>query len=243
MASDVKVAEATLIGPAERKRLLRSSFLFSDLPDEMLDRLTSLSTTRRLDRGELLFSRGDDGDALYAVIAGLIRIWISSEGGKELILGLMEPGDAFGEIALLDGLPRTASATASEDSVLLQIRRDQFLDFLTRDSGLARHVIELLCERLRGNTTMLAEFAFSDLRARLARRLEALAVGHGRRTAAGTEVGLKLSQSDLANMLGVSREAINKQLAAWSQEGIIALRQGRIVILDATRLGQFRDNA
>ncbi len=98
MASENKIAEAALIGPAERKRLLRSSFLFSDLPDEMLDRLTSLSTTRRLDRGELLFSRGDDGDALYAVIAGLIRIWISSEGGKELILGLMEPGDAFGEI-------------------------------------------------------------------------------------------------------------------------------------------------
>ncbi len=229
---------APLIGQQERRRLLRGSFLFSELPDDMLDRLTNLSTTRQLTRGEMLFSRGDDGDALYAVVSGLVRIWISSGNGKELILGLMEPGDLFGEIALLDGLPRTASATAAEDSVLVQIRRSEFLDQLTRDARLAQHVIELLCERLRGNTTMLAEFAFSDLRSRLARRLEALAIGHGRRTATGTEVGLRLSQSELANMLGVSREAINKQLAVWSQEGIVELRRGRIVILDPARLSR-----
>lgn len=236
MASDVKTAEATLIGPGERKRLLRSSFLFSHLPDEMLDRLTSLSTTRRLDRGELLFSRGDEGDALYGVIAGLIRIWISSEGGKELILGLMEPGDIFGEIALLDGLSRTADAYAAEDSLLLVIERAQFVLLLEREGRLARHVIELLCERLRANTERLGEHAFMNLGARLARKLCALSVAHGRHEQQEITIDMRLSQTELAQMLGVTREAVNKQLKTWSREGVLRFDRGRITIANSKRL-------
>src|SRR5690606_37755363 len=128
--------------------------------------VVQLSRTRRLAKGTMLFQQGDEGDALYGVVEGLIRICITGESGKELTLGLMEPGVIFGEIALLDGLPRTADACAAEDSVLLVIDRAQFISLLGREPRLALHVIELLCERLRANTERLGEHAFLNLGAR-----------------------------------------------------------------------------
>src|SRR3546814_17627816 len=107
------------------------------MEETMLGRLARLSQTHRLPRGNLLFQQGEEGDALYGVAEGLIRIWVSGDGGKELTLQLLEPGDVFGAIALLDGLPRSASAEAVEDSLLGMVKRDAFLPSLESERGLA----------------------------------------------------------------------------------------------------------
>ena len=225
-----------MVDQASRHRLIRSSYLFGQVDESVIGRLARMSVVKSLDRRETLFHEGDEADALFAVITGMIRIWIGNETGKELILSLQEPGDAFGEIALLDGLPRTANATALEDTELLMIRRADFLSVLETEPRLARHIIELLCERLRRNTDLLGDFAFSDLARRLARKLNDLALAHGEMTDRETRLGRRFSQTDLARMLGASREAVNKQLGVFAQKGLLRLEEGRLTILDLAGL-------
>lgn len=235
---------ATALDDAEKSRLLRRSFIFRDMEETMLGRLARLSQTHRLPRGSLLFQQGEEGDALYGVAEGLIRIWVSGDGGKELTLQLLEPGDVFGEIALLDGLPRSASAEAVEDSLLVMVRRDAFLPLLEAESGLARHVIELICERLRDSTNRASDLAFLGLPIRLARKLQQLAVAHGHDGPDGSiRIALKLSQSELAQMLGVSREAVNKQLKTWTQDGIVLHEHGQVMIRDRKRLTRIAEHS
>lgn len=221
---------------SERQALIRRSFLFKDVAQPILERLAALSVTRKLDRREALFNRGEEGDALYAVVEGLVRIWVGSDSGKELTFSIMEPGDVFGEIALLDGLPRTANATAQEATLLLVIQRSAFLSVLDSEPILARHIIELLCERMRKKTDLLSDFAFADLPVRLARKLGELVVAHAEIDGNQARLGRRFSQTELAQMLGVSREAINKQLAAWSHKGIVSTEDGGLTILDLATL-------
>jgi CRP/FNR family cyclic AMP-dependent transcriptional regulator len=225
---------------AAKEKLIRNSVIFGGVDDELLRALVQLSRTRRVRKGTMLFQQGDEGDALYGVVDGLIRICIAGESGKELTLGLMETGDIFGEIALLDGLPRSADAYAAEDSTLLVIDRAQFLPMLERGGRLARHVIELLCERLRENTERLGEHAFLNLGARLARKLHALAIAHGRHDGGAVVIDVKLSQTELAQMLGVTREAVNKQLQQWTRQGLLRLERGHITIADEKKLAEFQ---
>jgi CRP-like cAMP-binding protein len=220
----------------ERAKLVRASFLFNELEPRLISEIAATSRLRALDKGAILFQQGDPGDALFIVVEGLVRIAVMSQAGKELTLGFMEPGDVFGEIALLDGLPRTASAAAALRSVLLTIERRTFLDLIAREARLAQHVIELLCERLRFDVDRVAEDAFLNLKARLAKRLDALGIAHGRTIEGGIKIDLRLSQSELAQMLGVSREAVNKQLKAWGAEGLLRWERGYITLLDRNRL-------
>jgi CRP-like cAMP-binding protein len=235
--------EATSAGElpaAAKEKLIRNSVIFGGLDGDSLRALVQLSRTRRLRKGTMLFQQGDEGDALYGVVDGLIRICIAGESGKELTLGLMEPGDIFGEIALLDGLPRSADAYAAEDATLLVIDRAQFVPMLERGGKIARHVIELLCERLRENTERLGEHAFLNLQARLARKLLALSIAHGRRDGQGVTIDVKLSQTELAQMLGVTREAVNKQLQTWTKQGLLRLDRGHITIADEKKFAVYQ---
>lgn len=216
----------------QRARLLRRSFLFRDVQAEMLTRVAALAVLRRLEAGETLFWQDDEADALYGMVEGLVRIWVHGPDGKELTLNLMEPGDFFGEIALLDGLPRTATATSQGESRLIVIPRREFQTLLEGEPALARHLIELLCERLRQNTDRLRDAVFLDLGTRLAKTLQALAVAHGREDAAGVVIETRLSQGALAQLLGVSREAVNKQLKAFEREGLIARVGTRLAVCD-----------
>ncbi|MGE5148251.1 MAG: Crp/Fnr family transcriptional regulator [Candidatus Eiseniibacteriota bacterium] len=222
----------------ERERLLRGSYIFRNLAPNLLHQLAHLCHVRTLPEGAVLFQQGDEGDALYAVVSGLIRIAVAGEGGKELTLGLMEPGDVFGEIALLDGLTRTAGAQAAADTVLLVVQRAHFLQMLEAEPGLARHIIELLCERLRINTDRITEYAFLNLHARLARKIESLAIAYGQHGDGGVRITLPLSQSELAQMLGVTREAVNKQLKSWSQAGVLRVERGTITVCDMRALSE-----
>lgn len=234
-------SEQLVLGPEDRRKLLRGSFIFRDVDEAAVERLAAVAQVRALERGQLLFSQGDDGNALYAVAKGLVRIWIGGAGGKELTLAMMEQGDVFGEIALLDGLSRTTSATAAADCALLVLSRGTFLEVLREDANLAQHLIELLCERMRNNTETISDFAFLDLRGRLARKLHELAIAHGEQTKAGILIGLRLSQSELAQMLGVTREAVNKQLHAWVEKNVLKLDKGKVVVRDMKALKRAAD--
>jgi CRP/FNR family transcriptional regulator, cyclic AMP receptor protein len=221
---------------SERQALIRRSFLFRDVAQPILERLAALSVTKQLERRETLLSRGDEGDALYVVVEGMVRIWVGSDSGKELTFSMMEPGDVFGEIALLDGLPRTANATAQEATLLLVIQRSAFLSVLETEPSLARHIIELLCERMRLKTDLLSDFAFADLPVRLARKLDDLVTAHGEIDGNEARLGRRFSQTELAQMLGVSREAINKQLSAWSHKRIVSTEDGGLTIVNLAAL-------
>ena len=184
----------------------------------------------------MIFSQSDPGDALYGVVTGRVRISASSAGGREIFLNIMEPGDTFGEIALLDGRPRTAGASATAPSDLLIVTREQFLGLLAREPQLADHLLRLLCARLRWVSGFLPRsltLACPYL-ARLARRLLSLGKLHGHETRAGTE--LKVSQDEMARFLGLSRQIVNQYLQTWKAQRWVDLGRGRIMILDGSAL-------
>lgn len=228
---------------AERRRALRDSFLFADLSAPLLDRLAEASTVIGLAEGAPLFEKGDPADALYCVIAGKIRIATTSGTGKQIVLNLIEAGSVFGEIALIDGEPRSAGATAAAPCRLLRLDRADFDRAMESEPALRRHVLALLCKRLRWVSELLEDSAFFDLETRLAKRLLWLAEHHGGPHPLGTRIAAPLSQQELAFMLGVSREAVNKKLRVFVSAGIVAQEDGRLILCDPAALERIRDAA
>jgi CRP/FNR family transcriptional regulator, cyclic AMP receptor protein len=215
--------------------LLQQNYLFRGLPPHALARLAKLALRRDYAKGTIVFSQGDEPDALYGVIAGRVRISASGRSGQEVFLSLMEPGDTFGEIAIMDGLPRTASATTVELTTLLVIRREDFLELLNNEPVVLHHVLRLLCQRLRWTSELVEESAFLDGPARVAKRLMTLAALHGRRDA-NDRIEFQISQEELAHFLGISRQIVNQHLREWQRERLVELGRGRITILDAEAL-------
>jgi CRP-like cAMP-binding protein len=217
--------------------VLRNHYLFANLPPELQNRILTLPVSRQFRKGETLFLKGDEGNALYALVSGMVRISSSAGDGREITLNIMEPGDVFGEIAFLDGLPRTADATAMAASEALILRRSDFMPILQREPQLALHLIELLCERLRWTSETVQDAALLSLPARLAKRLLYFATLYGQRAEGGAvRITLRLSQSDIAQFMGTSRETINKQLQTWRRDGLLDIDGGRILILDRAGL-------
>jgi CRP/FNR family cyclic AMP-dependent transcriptional regulator len=168
------------------------------------------------------------------VVTGKIRISASSPDGREIFLNIMEPGDTFGEIALLDGRHRTATASTTSPSELIIIARDHFLYLLEREPKLVSHVVQLLCERIRWTSGLAEESALLSVPERLVRRLLSLGKLHGHETPNGVE--LSISQEDVARFLGLSRQAVNQYLQDWKMQGWLTLGRGKIVIVDERRL-------
>lgn len=210
--------------------VLQHSPLFRGLSDESFERVVSLAVQRTFRSGEVVFSQGDPGDALYAVVTGRIRISAGTADGKEIFLNIMEAGDTFGEIALLDGGARTATATAIAPSELVSIRHEPLFALLEREPRLAMDLLRLCGERLRWTSGLVEDAALLDVPARLAKRLLSLALLHGEQTDGA--VTLRLSQEDLANFLGVSRQVVNQHLKAWQENGWVGLHRGKITVLD-----------
>jgi CRP-like cAMP-binding protein len=204
------------------KGVLQRNYLFRGLPDGSLERIAALATRRSYAKGAVIFAQGDEGDALFGVAAGRVRISASGAGGQEVFLNIMEPGDTFGEIAVMDGLPRTAGATALDPTTVIIIKRADFLQLLEREPLLAIHLLKLLCERLRWTSE-------------LAKRLLILASLHGRAANIG-QLELRISQAELARFLGISRQIVNQQLSEWRRQGWVDLGRSQIVILNAEAL-------
>jgi CRP/FNR family cyclic AMP-dependent transcriptional regulator len=212
--------------------LIRQCYLFSDAAYESVARLAAASSVETLPRRREIFAADDPPDGLRILVSGLIRIWINDAEGRELTLSLVEPGECFGEIALLDRSARTTNATVVDKAQILLLRQSVFEAVLDKDPILARHLIVLLCDRLRKNTEDLRGFAFRDMGARLAQKLCDLAMAHADLDGDTARFTRKFSQTDLANMLGVTREAVNKRLAALCYDEILSIDAGWITILD-----------
>ena len=220
----------TMAKPPELAVLLGTNSLFRGLGTETLTSIAALCHLRQIQPNQVLFVKGDPGDALYGVRRGQIRIETGTATGQRLTIEMFGPGDAFGEIALLDGRPRTADAIAAESCELFVLPRNEFIQYLERDSRLAVRIIELLCGRLRQTNENMEATIFLPLRARLARRLSALAEDFG--------AELHITQEELGALLGVARESVNRQLQEWRRSGIVQLRRGQIFVVDARQLAR-----
>ena len=221
----------------ERKiAAIKGCHLFSGAARESLEPLARASQEVRSKKGSTIFMEGDEADGLRVVLSGLVRIWIADLDGRELTLALMEPGETFGEIAILDGLPRSANATALEATECLLTPLPALDMALAEDPRLARHLIQLLCEVLRRNTVDMGAFAFLGLDVRLAQKLQDLAVAHAVIDDGRAEFRRRFSQTELAQMLGVTRESVNKRLAALTLDGLITQTDGLFSIPDLAAL-------
>ncbi len=218
------------------KAALAQHFLLKDLSPGDLDRVGELATTRWYRAGQPVFMKGDPGTAMMAVLSGRIRICAYSADGREVVLNVINPGEVFGEIALIDGGERTADAFAMETTELLSLSRRDFLPYLERNPTVCIKLLTIICQRLRSTSEQLEDLNFLDLRCRLAKRLLYLAALHGEHTAKGIHIGVHLPQHLLASMIGTSREAVNKQLRDWEEKGFIDVRRGSITILDRPSL-------
>lgn len=216
----------------KREALLGSQFFQAMRPHE-IDEILGFSTERRVARNASVFAKGDPGSSLMAVLAGRVRVGNMSMEGREVTLNVVGQGEIVGEIALLDGKPRSADVTAMVDSTLLVVERRHFMPFLLRHGDLVERLLAVLCERLRKTSLALEEIALFDLPMRLARLLLKLSDDYGRPTAdaaGGTRIDMKLSQRDLSNLVASSRESVNKQLAVWRREGVVELDAGYLIL-------------
>ena len=214
---------------------LDGTVLFGGLDEDDLRRLAGIARESNLKTGDTLFDQGDESDGLYIVVSGIVRIYLTADDTREATINLLEEGEVIGEIALLDGLPRSAGAAALTDSRLIFIPREPFMELLDSSPRLARQIILMLCERLRSANSQVDQAIFHDLRHRLLELLRQLALIHGRIEEEVAIVDLELTQGTLAQMLGSSREAVNKQLRALAKENKIKMDGAHIEIYRSAR--------
>lgn len=223
--------------PAERIRdklsLLRNHALFRDLPPGVIEHLGSYMKTRKVARGAAIFAKGDPGTGLMGVLSGAVKISVASAEGKDIVLNIFREGEIFGEIALLDGRPRTADATAMSPCELIVIERRDFVPFLSGHPDVMLKFIEILCSRLRHTSEQVQDVTFLNLPTRLAKTLLELTLGEGK-AAPGKKV--VITQRELSQIIGKSRESTNKQLRAWAKRGWIRLERGGLSIIAADKL-------
>jgi CRP-like cAMP-binding protein len=207
---------------------LRASFLFPVLTPNERRRFLDSARPKSWRADDLIFSMGDPGNAMMVVQSGKVRISYPAADGRVMLLGDLGPGGVFGEIALLDGGDRSADATALTDCTLLVFQRRAFTDLLEGNALLVDAVLKLICSRLRTSDERMAELAFADLPSRLAKILLARA----RPTAQGGPRCVDDTQSALAGFVGGSRENINRCLRRWAKAELVAISEGRIILLD-----------
>ena len=224
--------------PPDRKKILENHPFFSKLAASERDTLLSRARAKRFRAGEIIFHKGVPGDSMMAVLSGQVRISAPGVDGREIVLNTIEAGQVFGEIALVDGGPRTAEAAAATDCELLFLDRRDFLPFLESHPSLALALLLIVCQRLRQTTEQVEDVMFLPLPERLARKLLQLAATHGRQTPEGVRIESGLSQRELGNLLGLSRESINKQLSAWHRQAILNTDGGIITLVDLEALRQ-----
>ncbi len=216
---------------AKRRALLMRHFLLRDMPEKVLDDLIGFSTTRRFGDDEMIFAKGDDGDGLYGILEGQVRIFSGDAEGREITLNILDTGDLFGEIALIDGKSRSADAAAIGDTVLFHMPRRHFAPYMRQSPDLCFSLLEILCARVRWTSSVIEDRAFLGLEARLAKWLLNLAESSAAEHRPGpVRLRMKLSQRELGAMVGTSREAVNKQFALWRDGGLIAIEKGSIII-------------
>lgn len=219
--------------PVDKLAPLRHHALFREFPPAVIEHLGTYMTRRSVRRGATIFVKGDPGTALMAVLWGSVKISVLSNSGHEAVLNIINPGQVFGEIALLDGRPRTADAVAMADCELMVIDRRDFIPFLRREPDVAIKLIETLCGRIRRTSEQVEDIIYLSFPARLAKTL--LELTGGVETSARQRT-VRITQRELGNIIGMSRESTNKQLRAWEQRKWVRLERGGIALVNPTAL-------
>jgi CRP/FNR family transcriptional regulator/CRP/FNR family cyclic AMP-dependent transcriptional regulator len=217
-----------------QEELIRDVPLLARLPGPELRALASHGRVHSYPAGTFIFREGDAGDSLHILIEGQVRVAVLSPSGEEVSIALLGPGEFVGDLALLDGRPRSASAIASGPTKTLVVTRRDFRQWLGERPAAALALLEALSLRVRRTDEALADIAVLDLPHRLAKRLLSLAADASNDGAARPK--LRITQSELASMLGLSRESVNKQLNQFARRGWIELGRGTVTVLDAEAL-------
>ncbi|MDP1878399.1 MAG: Crp/Fnr family transcriptional regulator [Actinomycetota bacterium] len=212
--------------------------LFAALDPEDAAALRASLRETLVPRGEALFNEGEPGDRMYIIIDGKVKLGQTSADGRETLLGVLGPGENFGELSLFDPGLRTSTATALTDAVVLGIGNEQLRPWLAGRPEIAAALLQALARRLRRTNEAMADLVFSDVPGRVAKALMDLGEKFGTVTPEGLMVTHDMTQEELAQLVGASRETVNKALADFAQRGWIRLETRQVLILDVERLGR-----
>ena len=210
---------------------LKRLWLFSELADAEIDQIRALARAQRYPPRQTIVSQGDESGDLFLIVDGRLRVSSCNANGDEVVLSIMGPGEVFGEMALLDGAPRSATVSTLDACQLVVIEAGAFHTLLRQMPTLAQSLMKVMARRIRTLTDRTQDVALLDVESHLAKVLLALAARFGDHSRSGqTAITLKLSQQELASMVGATRELVNRRLRAWVERGIVELVSGSLVI-------------
>jgi len=216
------------LGSFDKRALLRAHPFFSGWDDQIIEQLVPHALMRKVKKGTVLFHKGDTGTNLYAVCSGAVRVSASSDQGKDAVFNLIVPGEIFGEIAFLDGGQRTADAVVSDDGELMVIERRDFIPLLKKHPKIAIKLIEILCRRLRRTSLQVEDIVFFDVQVRLAKTLLDL---YQQNAAGLSNKFIPITQREISQMIGASREYTNRELQNWQRRKWLKLKRAGVAIL------------
>ena len=216
--------------------IVRKAPLFTAIDDASAASLRASMSGIKISKGQVLFKEGDPGDKLFVVVEGKLKLGTTSNDGRENLLSILGPGDMFGELSLFDPGPRTATATAVVDSKLLALANDQVIGWITSHPHVSLQLLKRLSQRLRRTNDVLSDLVFADVPGRVAKAIIELGERFGTKKEDGLHVKHELTQEELAQLVGASRETVNKALADFASRGWIKLEPRAVIILDLERL-------
>jgi CRP-like cAMP-binding protein len=211
-------------------------WIFEGLAPEELSRLAALARTRIYKPRETIVEKGDPARELYVLLRGRAKVVTRGADGSDTGLNVMGPGEVFGEIAIFDGRPRSATVSTLEECEMAVLDIDAFQDFLAAHASIGIKLLVVLARRVRDLTTRLEDRTFLEVPARLAKQLLWLAEKHGERSGAGAHIELRLSQQELGDLIGATRESVNKYLSEWTRSGVLRQQRDRMEIFDLEAL-------
>ena len=215
---------------------VRQAPLFRGLDDGSAASLRGTMSPVKISKGNTLFKEGDEGDRLYVVLEGKLKLGTASGDGRENLLSILGPGEMFGELSLFDPQPRTSTATAVTDARLLALSHNQVIGLITAHPRVALELLERLAQRLRRSNEVLADLVFADVPGRVAKAIIDLGTRFGSQKEDGLHVNHDLTQEELAQLVGASRETVNKALADFASRGWVRLEPRAVVVMDYERL-------
>jgi len=222
-----------LVHPIDKLAPLRNHAVFREFPPAVIEHLGAHVTRRTVRQGAMIFAKGDQGTTLMVVLSGSVRISVPAGDGHEAVLNIIKPGQVFGEVALLDRRARTADAVAMTDCELMVIDRRDFIPMLHREPDVVLKLIEILCARIRRTSAQVEDVMYLGLQARLAKTLLELTGGV---EASATRSKVRITQRELGNITGMSRESTNKQLRSWQERKWVRLERGEIALVNPMAL-------
>ena len=215
---------------------LRGALLFSSLDDEAAQALKASMSEHVVAKGTVIFAEGDQGDRLYVITKGKVKLGTHATDGRENLLAVLGPGEMFGELSLFDPSPRQATAVALTDSVLLGLANDALQPWLTGRPEVSITLLKALARRMRKGHGALSDLVFTDVPGRVAKAIIELGGRFGTKKDDGLHVNHELTQEELAQLVGASRETVNKALADFASRGWVKLEPRAVIILDYERL-------